>query len=91
MVKKDIPVYLKSSVSAQFLAKNPTYKPVFLKCVNCGKYSLKPVGLNKMKNPLVDANDANERRCVCGYTHVKNLVVSSSPTSAASIEGRILE
>lgn len=83
--KKAIPPYLQSSVSAQFLAKNPAYKDVFQKCVNCGKYSLKPVGLKQMKNPIVDARDANERRCaLCNYVHVKNLVVSTIAASEAA-------
>ena len=87
--KKDLPIYLKTSVSAQFLAKNPQYKKVFAKCPNCSKYSLKPLGIRNVKDIQQNIDD-NERKCVCGYTHVRNLSVCTEPSSKAAIEGRIL-
>lgn len=85
-----VPPYLKSSVSAQFLAKNPLYRKIFFKCPNCSKYALKPLGIRNIKD--IDNIDDNERKCtICNYVHVKNLSVYTEPTSKAAIEGMILK
>lgn len=69
-----IPPYLKSSVTPQFLAKNPLYKKVFYKCPNCNNYSLKPLNIRNIAD--IQNIDDNIRKCRCGYTHVKDLEVS---------------
>jgi hypothetical protein len=71
--KKNFPPYMRSSVSAQFLAKNPLYKKVFMKCPNCAKFSLKPVNLTTIQDPQ-KIKDVKDRKCFnCGYLH-KDLV-----------------
>ena len=80
---EDLKNYMKSSVTHQFLAKNPLYRNVFKLCVGCGKYSLKPIGINQMKDVVKESKNANERKCsLCGYTHVTNLSVSTTPKAA---------
>lgn len=85
--KKIMPPYMKSSVSPQFLAANPLYKKIFFKCPICNNYSLKPLGLNKINRvtEILDEEKINERKCgICGYTHVKNLSVFTTPSSSLS-------
>lgn len=102
-MKNIIPVYMKSSVSQQFLTKNPIYKDIFKKCPNCNNFSLKPKHMNQMLD-IKAAMNSNDRQCTqCGYVHIKNLTVSTmknapSPSSSQSVnnqqnvkEGRILE
>jgi rubrerythrin len=42
MDKNKIPPYMRTSMSASYLAKNPQYKKYFRKCGGCSKFSLKP-------------------------------------------------
>ena len=77
---KRYPAYMKSSVTPQFLSKNPLYRNVFMKCVGCGKYSLKPIGINQMKDVVKESKNANERHCsICSYIHVSHLEVFTAP------------
>ena len=90
--KNKYPDYMKSSVSGQFLSKNPIYKDIFMKCVICGKYSLKPVGINQMKDAVKESKNANERRCsLCNYVHVSHLSVLTKPRTELEKMGRILD
>lgn len=83
--KQKYPDYMRTSVTPQFLAKNPIYKDLFHKCPNCGNYSLKPVGMDHIKD-ISKTKDANVRRCgICSYTHVNDLVVDSSTSARAPI------
>ncbi|MGE5862207.1 MAG: hypothetical protein ACM31H_00405 [Nitrososphaerales archaeon] len=76
------PVFLRAQVSNYMLRKYPQYKDLFQKCVSCGKNSLKPVGVNHIKD-VSKTKDINTRKCgLCGYTHVRDLVVSTIDSSA---------
>jgi len=98
--KKSYPAYMRSSVSPQFLAKNPIYQKIFSKCPICNNLSLKPIGIERVAD-ISQVMKSKDRKCaVCGYTHIKDLVVSTATkASNESIntnnmvikEGRILE
>jgi ribosomal protein S27AE len=95
--KKGFPAYMRSSVSPQFLTKNPIYKHIFHKCPNCNNFSLKPTHMDRIKD-LASAVNSNNRQCAkCGYTHVRDLSVTTMkgapnpPVSDTVKEGRILE
>ena len=81
------PIYMRHELSAYMLRENPQYRHIFKKCPRCGKYSLKPVGLNKINRVIevLDDEKMNERRCICGYVHVRNLSVSTSPKAAEEL------
>lgn len=97
-----LPFYLRAQLSDHMLREYPQYKHIFKRCPNCGKNSLKPVGLNKMTK-ITDVLDVNERKCTdkkCNYVHVKDLVFYADPTNnfqyglnvdEAVKKGRILE
>ena len=66
-VGRNVPMFMRSSVSASFLSKNPIYKNMFRKCPNCSKFSLKPNLSAGNLNPE-SAFKCKERKCtLCGY------------------------
>jgi len=66
-IGKNVPMFMRTSVSDSFLRSNPIYKNVFKKCGGCGKYSLKPK-MNISQLSPENLINVKERLCaICGF------------------------
>jgi len=65
------PVYMRNEVTPYMLREYPQYKHLFKRCSVCNKLSLKPVGINLIKD-VSKVVDIKDWKCnICGYTLVR--------------------